>query len=293
MNYEILKMDNMGRGITYVDDLITFVPKTIIGDVVELKVVKKSKKYNLAKVENYVKRGPKYQECNCPYYDRCGGCDLLNLNYHDQCLYKINRVKELFLKYANTVINPEFINSNQYEYRNKVTLTIKDRKVGLIDLDNSVIGIKACLILKPVISDFITKVALFNINNGKVVVRANYNDELLISIDTKDKVTIPEFPDFKIAGIVVNDKVLKGSKDFIDQVNNLYFKVSYNSFFQVNSKINEELFNIINRNISNNDTVLDLYCGVGTLSINASLKAKEVIGIEIIKNAVNYARENK
>ncbi|MBO4245535.1 MAG: class I SAM-dependent RNA methyltransferase [Bacilli bacterium] len=292
MKVRIEKMDNQGRGIVYVDNLITFIPKTIIGDLVEIEIVKKSKKYHEARAINYLERGPLYKECNCPYYDKCGGCDLLNLSYLDQTNYKLKRVKELFLKYANELVEPVFISANQFEYRNKVTLTIKNGKVGLIGLDNEVIGIKRCLLLKPVISDFISSVDKFNINDGRVVIRANYNDELLIAIDTNDKIEIPAFNDFKIAGIILNDQVVKGDKSFIDKVNNLLFKVSYNSFFQVNSLINEELFKLINNYINNDDVVLDLYCGVGTLSINASLKAKEVIGIEIVKNAIIDANLN-
>ena len=292
MNVRIEKMDNQGRGIAYVNNLITFIPKTIIGDLVEIEIVKQNKKYNEAKVINYLERGPLYKECNCPYYNRCGGCDLLNLSYHDQINYKKQRVKELFLKYAHELVEVDFISSTQFNYRNKVTLTIKDGKIGLIDLDNEVIGVKSCLLLKPVINDFIKYVNDFNIIDGRVVIRSNYNDELLISIDTNDKIEIPLFNDFKIAGIILNDQVIKGDKSFIDKVNNLLFKVSYNSFFQVNSLINEELFKLINKYINKDDTVLDLYCGVGTLSINASFKAKEVIGIEIVKNAIIDANLN-
>ena len=293
MKYEIVKMDNMGRGITYVDDLITFVPKTIVGDIVELKIVRSKKKYNEAQVINYVKRGSLYKDAICPYYNQCGGCDLMNLKYTDQLNYKKDRVKDLFLKYANTKVNPVIINKNQLGYRNKITLQINNGTIGLVDLNNQVINIKYCNIAKDSINNFIKELNNFKIKNGKVVIRSNYNDELLVWFQTNDDLVIPNLKDFKIAGIVKNDQVVVGDNNFIDKVNDLYFKVSYNSFFQVNNLINEELFNIINNHINKDDKVLDLYCGVGTISINASLKAKEVIGIEIVKNAIIDATLNK
>ena len=293
MKYEIIKMDNMGRGITYVDDLITFVPKTIIGDIVELKITKSKKKYNEAIVVNYLKRGPLYKDAICPYYNKCGGCDLMNLKYADQLNYKKERIKDLFLKFANTKVNPIIINKNQLCYRNKVTLHINNGVIGLIDINNQLINIKYCNIVRDAINNFIKVLKDFNVKNGSVVIRSNYNDELLIWFKTNDDVVLPDLTGYKIAGIVKNDKVIMGANYFIDKVNNLYFKVSYNSFFQVNSLINEELFNIINNNIDNNDCLLDLYCGVGTLGINASLKAKEVIGVEIVKNAISDAVLNK
>ncbi len=293
MKYEIVKMDNMGRGITYVDGLITFVPKTIVGDIVELKIVHSKKKYNEAQVINYVKRGSLYKDAICPYYNQCGGCDLMTLKYIDQLKYKKDRIKDLFLKYANTKVNPVIINKNQLGYRNKITLQINNGVIGLVDLNNQVINIKYCNIAKDSINNFIKIIKDFKVNNGKVVIRVNYNDELLIWFQTNDDLVIPDLKDFKIAGIVKNDQVVVGDNNFIDKVNDLYFKVSYNSFFQVNNVINEELFNIINNHINKGDKVLDLYCGVGTISINASLKAKEVIGIEIVKNAIIDATLNK
>ena len=293
MKYEIVKMDNMGRGITYVNDLITFVPKTIIGDVVELEIVKENKKYNEARVTNYLKRGPLYQDQICPYYHLCGGCDLMNLNYHHQLMYKEERLKDLFLKYANTKVDPIIISKSELNYRNKITLKVINGEIGLIDLDNHLINIKYCHLVKDSINNIIKVLPDFKIKNGSVVIRSNYNDELLIWIVSDDKIVMPDLTDLKVAGIVLNDETIYGENHFIEHINNLYFKVSYNSFFQVNNLINGELFNIINHHIDDNESVLDLYCGVGTLGINASLKAKEVVGIEIVKNAIIDATLNK
>ena len=68
--------------------------------------------------------------------------------------------------------------------------------------------------------------------------------------------------------------------------------MSYNSFFQVNPYICEKLFNLIKDNIDSNSLVLDLYCGVGTLGIVSSSKAKEVLSVEIVKNAVVNGIQN-
>ena len=72
----------------------------------------------------------------------------------------------------------------------------------------------------------------------------------------------------------------------------MLFKETYNSFFQVNRYINIELFRLLKDNIEENSTVLDLCCGVGTLSIVASQKAKKVYGIEIVENAIKDALIN-
>ncbi|MCR5788049.1 MAG: RsmD family RNA methyltransferase, partial [Bacilli bacterium] len=68
---------------------------------------------------------------------------------------------------------------------------------------------------------------------------------------------------------------------------------SYDSFFQVNNLTAGYIFDIISSNINENDEVLDLYSGVGTLSICAAKKAKKVLGVEVVKNAVLNALINK
>ena len=80
------------------------------------------------------------------------------------------------------------------------------------------------------------------LENANVTIRANYNDEVLIIIDSKEKPVILNPEDYKIVGIILNDKCIYGQDNFMDKINNLFFTVSYNSFFQVNNYINSELF---------------------------------------------------
>lgn len=294
MNYEIIKMDNLGRGITYTDNIITFVPKTIIGDIVTLTIIKDKKKYREAVVSKYIKRGSLFNESDCPFYQLCGGCQLRNLSYLETINYKKQRIIDLFNKYLKLTVNPEIVLSKNIDnYRNKLTINIVDGNITLKDINYQDIVIDNCLLVNQEINRFLPILNDFNINNGRVIIRCNYLNELLISIDTKDKVTIPNLDNFKIKGIIVNNKVLVGDKSFIQEVNNLKFNVSYDAFFQVNNDINEELFKYIKDNLNSDDVLLDLYCGVGTLGINASFKVKEVLGIEIVENAILDAIKNK
>lgn len=79
-----------------------------------------------------------------------------------------------------------------------------------------------------------------------------------------------------------------------DVLGDFVFKVSPNSFFQVNPIQAEALYNIAleNANITKEDIVFDLYCGIGTISLFASKYAKKVYGIEIVKQAVEDAKQN-
>jgi len=89
-------------------------------------------------------------------------------------------------------------------------------------------------------------------------------------------------------------KTLFGSGHIIDTLCGLEFKISPLSFFQVNPRQAEVLYNkaIEYAGLSGSQTVLDAYCGVGTISLIASKAAAKVYGIEEIPAAINDAKEN-
>lgn len=89
-------------------------------------------------------------------------------------------------------------------------------------------------------------------------------------------------------------RVLSGKGYIRDILCGVEFKISAKSFYQVNPMQTETLYAkaIELANISNNDLVLDAYCGIGTIGLIASRKAKNVIGVEIVKEAVVDAINN-
>ena len=79
-----------------------------------------------------------------------------------------------------------------------------------------------------------------------------------------------------------------------DYLGEYCFKISPLSFYQVNPVQAEALYNIAieNANITPDDVVFDLYCGIGTISLFAAKYAKKVYGIEIVEQAIEDAKEN-
>ncbi len=290
------KFDDFGQGITFVDDVITFVPNTIPGDIVDIKIVKKKKKYNVGKVINYIKLSKDRIDYKCPYFNKCGGCVLQSISYDATINFKLNKVINLFNKY-NLDIKPEIVkNPSDYNYRNKIKLMVIDGKIGYFETNShTLVEINECIIASKAINKVIPLLKNFNIINGNIVIRCNLNDEILIIIESNDKLNIDIDvlkEKIKLVGIVVNNKTIYGDNFLIECINDIYYKISYDSFFQINPYVASILFNIIKGNIDKTDIVLDLFCGVGTLSLNAALNANEVIGVEIVPNAVLNAIYN-
>ena len=296
-NIKIEKLDNQGRGICFIDNKITFVSNTLPNEIVNIKLTKQNKKYNEAIVTKYIETSSSRIKTKCPYYNECGGCDLMHLSYKDTLNYKKEKLENILKKYSNIETNIEIIPSNNnLNYRNKITLKVIDSKYGYyISNTHKLVEIDNCLLAEPAIQKFIKDINKLNVINGEVVIRTNYNSELIIIIKTEDNI-LPDIEylkqNHKIVGIVLNDKILIGDNHFIEIINHQLFNVSYDSFFQINRDICSKLFNLINNHIKENETILDLYCGVGTLGINASSKAKKAYGIEIVKNAVLNAISN-
>ncbi|MDO5062893.1 MAG: 23S rRNA (uracil(1939)-C(5))-methyltransferase RlmD [Peptostreptococcaceae bacterium] len=150
-----------------------------------------------------------------------------------------------------------------------------------------------------------------------VVRKGHHTDELLINLVTTSQMD-PDLTDYvellraldtqsTIVGILqtINDsfsdavlcdelKVLYGRDHFYEKLLGLTFKISPFSFFQTNSACAEilyqEVLNLLGD--SKNKTLFDLYSGTGTIGMLASTRVKNVIGIEIIEEAVKMANEN-
>ena len=292
--YKITSLNNQGLGICYVNNKITFVYNTLIGDVVDIEIIKTTSKYNIAKVKNYLKRSDSYKASFCKYSSTCGGCNFLNMSYEDTLVYKREKVEHVLKKFANIDEYVAIVSSdNRYNYRNKITLQVQNKEIGYYTYNtNEIVAIDNCLIAKDSINQIIPILKEFNVNNGKIIVRCNYIDELLIHIITDDRVKIPTNLPSNIKGIIVNSKTLYGDNFLIDKIGDKYFKLSYDSFFQVNNYVSSIIFDLIDKHILKDENILDLYCGVGTLGLSTYIKDKKLYGIEIVENAINNAIYN-
>lgn len=292
MKVEIVKLDDFGRGICFVNNKVTFVPNTIPGDIVNIKIVKENKKYNEAILIDLVKTSSKRIDAPCPYFGICGGCSLQTLPYDLGISYKKDKVINYFKK-IGLIIAPNVIpNDIPYNYRNKITLKVVNGEIGYFKLNShSVVEVNKCLLAEECINDVISIVCGMGIINGEVIIRSNYKSEILIIINSKDKINTTNISS-NIKGIILNDEVIYGNDYFYEEINNIKYKVSYKAFFQVNRNVASKMFKLVEDFTNNNDCVLDLYSGVGTLGLSASKKTKNVLGVEINKDAVKDANEN-
>lgn len=90
------------------------------------------------------------------------------------------------------------------------------------------------------------------------------------------------------------DKLLAGKEHIKDQLNGITFNISAHSFYQVNPLQTEKLYKAVveGANLTGKETVIDAYCGIGTISLTLAAKAAKVYGVEIVPEAVIDAKLN-
>ena len=293
--YQVLieKLDDFGRGIAHINNKVVFIANALPEELVEIKIINDKKSYMEASVVKYIKLSKDRIESMCPYFEACGGCSLIHLNYEDTLKFKQNKIKNLLKKYKiNYDKELEIVkNDNPLYYRNKVSLKIENGHLGYYEENtHKLLEIKECMMAKHSINEVIKNYQLLNLKDAKLTIRSNYNDEILIIIEANAKeynIELAKLKEkIKLVGIIYNGITIYGENFFYERINGKLFKVSYNSFFQINENITNKLFALIENNIDKDSTVLDLYSGVGTLGIVASSKDQTVYSIEIIKNAV-------
>ena len=146
-----------------------------------------------------------------------------------------------------------------------------------------------------------------NINELMVnLITYDYDERLMNEYSTEMKTLFPEVTTLLNslstgkAQVAVSEKsiVLYGKGYIIEKLNNgsneFSFKISPNSFFQTNTKQSEKLYKTMMSfaDFDKNDTVYDLYCGAGAISLFISDRVKSVTGVELVSDAIENAKEN-
>ena len=296
--YKIDSLDHYGRGITRINNKTTFVDNALPNEIVELKINKDKKNYAEASVLKYIKTSKDREKVECPYYNDCGGCNIMHLSYENQLKFKQNKINNIINKYLNekTKINNIVSSKNNYNYRNKVTFQVKESIGFYKDSSYELTDIENCLISDELINSSIKYLNKLDLESIKKITCRTSLNKLMIIIETNDKkINIDSLKE--IANSIylkLDNKYIHifGDKYLYEKLGNYKYIISPDSFFQVNIDICKKLYNKIKDYVGINKNVLDLYCGTGSIGIFVS-ENNTVIGIEKNESAIKDALENK
>jgi 23S rRNA (uracil1939-C5)-methyltransferase len=130
-NVRITDIGAEGNALARVDNLVVFVPMLIPGDVVDIRVIKKRKKYLEGKVVKFHEYSPDRIEPRCKHFGVCGGCKWQHLPYNLQLKFKEKQVRDNLTRIGKIdlpEIKPIVGSSEIFMYRNKLEYTFSNKR---------------------------------------------------------------------------------------------------------------------------------------------------------------------
>lgn len=319
-----------GFGVVKVNGFPLFVKGMLQGEKGELIVTFVKKSFGFAHLRTRLKTSPKRVTPPCPIANQCGGCQLQHMHYDEQLRFKKEQVQNAMQRIAKlTLPIHDVIGMNAYEnYRNKGQIPVGLTQTGDVVTGfyrihtNDIVNTDTCRIQSTKINEVlrVMRTLFKNYQNANVfrhllIKHAFVSNEIMVVwiVRTKSFVHKEEMkndllraiPEIKSVILNINtrtdnvilgetEELLYGTNFITDALKNLKFHISSKSFYQVNPAQTQVLYEraLSYCKLTGHELVIDLYCGVGTISMFLAQQAKKVIGIEIIPQAIQDAKEN-
>ena len=321
-----------GLGVARIDGQAVFVHRALRGEDCDVLLLKVLKNAAFGKAVKVHEPSPHRVEPDCPYYGKCGGCDFRHMDREEELYAKKTRVQDALWRIGGSDVQvEEILAGERLHYRNKSQFPIAaDGTVGFYKArSHQVIPVENCLLQKVDTNNVQLKfdryIRLYNVScydertrQGllrHLYVRSNGAGESLVCIFANGRelpheaelVALLREASPRIVGVVlgVNTqptgailgkeyRTLWGTDVLTDELCDLTFRLSVPSFYQVNREMAEVLYAkaVEFAALTGTETVLDLYCGAGTITQVMARHAGRVIGAEIVPEAIEDAKAN-
>lgn len=332
-NVKIEDYDINGYGVCHIENKVVFVVGALKDEECSCVISNIHKKYAFADLIEIIKPSKDRKEPECPFYELCGGCDMMHMKYEVECKIKEGRLAQTFRKFKDCIINPIIQSKEINQYRNKVMMPFTVNKDGDViygfyeKKSHRIVSINQCLISDDITNDMLYFIARYlNIFHIKIydedthkglfrevmIRHTSTNEYMIVLVVTHDydfsvlvKYLKEEFDCIKSIYLNINPektnvvlghkyKLLYGEPVIIEKILSQKFQVSPQSFLQVNHDQCERLYAEALKlaDLRTDMTVIDAYCGMGSITLNIAKRVKKVYGIEIVESAIENAKEN-
>lgn len=312
-----LLIDNMGssgEGVGRLEGLTVFVEGALPGEEIQAQIFKREKRYAKARLVQIERASEHRVAPPCPHFVRCGGCQIMHLDYEEQLRIKRQRVVDALERIGKIEceVGPCIPSPSKLGYRNKVQAQVRDGRMGFYArMSNDLVEVDSCKIHHPIGDRVYQEISKHHLNLKHLLLKtAVSTGEVLVVLVTLEDCREVAKQLMQIPGVVgvvqnLNDRednvvlgkefrLLEGRGYLLERICGLEFKVSPVSFFQVNPAQAENLYReaLALAELKGHETVLDAYCGVGTLALLFAKWCSKVIGVECVEEAIEDAKEN-
>lgn len=282
-----MKIDRIvgdGKGIGFADGKTVFVSRAAPGDTVRARITREHKNVLQGTIERVLTPSPMRIDPACPYYDRCGGCDLMHLAYGDQLATKIGVIEDSLRRIAKLETMPRIrmhASPNEWHYRSRVEFQVlpADSIVGYFAQgSHTIVDVEQCPIAGETVNALLTTLR-DDVAAG--LVPENAREYRAVAGD---------------AGSALEPTSTTRSSTVQQTVGDETYRFSAECFFQANIPIAEMLVRdvmaIAQTALGFSSLALDLYAGVGLFTVPLGKLFKRVIAVESFKPAIRFAEDN-
>ena len=321
---QIQSLSHDGKGVARIDEKATFIQGALAGEKITFRYTNRKKSYDEGLVTSVIEASPDRVQPKCAHYEICGGCSLQHLDADKQIEAKqqvlLDNLEHIGKVSAQSIL-PPLTNDSVWGYRRKARLGVKNvpKKgkvlVGFRERASSFVAdLTLCPVLHPRVGELLPQLSELveglSINAKLPQVEVAMDDDqcvlifrILEGLTDTDAAAIKAFgeahdiiPYTQCGGpdTVIPLSGIPADLHYALPDQNLELGFLPGDFTQVNTDINRKMINraLDMLDLNQNDTVLDLFCGVGNFTLPLATQAGTVVGVEGDEGLVQRAKSN-
>lgn len=312
---QIQSLDYQGLGIAKINGKTWFIENALPSEQVEFKVLEEKRQYGRGQAVKIRQKSASRRTPSCELYGKCGGCQMQHISLELQREAKQHALFHRLQKLQAEEIHfqPMIVGKDKgYRRRAKLSIAIQNGKLAMgfrLQNSNQIIPLVDCEVLVEPLSQLLPKLQILIANwqtkkkLGHIeLVQADNATTLFLrhlgTLSAQDSHNLRQFAEQENLSLFVMSEEnqiehLYGELPYYEiQGLKLYFSVR--DFIQVNAELNQKMVEKALEwlELSNDDRVLDLFCGMGNFTLPIAQLAKSVVGVEGVEPMVEQARKN-
>jgi 23S rRNA (uracil1939-C5)-methyltransferase len=280
---KIEKLVYGGDGLSRIEGEVVFVPYVLPGEIVNAERMGARKHVQRAVLQEIVEASPDRVKAPCPIFTKCGGCQYQHASYESQLRIKRDILVETLQRTGKIQVDPEsilMVPGEPYGYRNRAQFHFEYGRVGFREMGSKkLVPAEQCPILSPKLNQVLAKLNEMARDRrwpGFLESLEAFTDERHVQWNVMESERPVAKHFFEWLAEEIPGTVL-GPLDYL--VNNDEFRVSGQSFFQVNRHLVSSLDEWA-IGPARGETAWDLYSGVGLFSLPLARRFKRVTAVE-------------
>lgn len=311
-------LDANGQGIAHAEGKTIFVKGLLPQETARIRLTEEKRQFAKGEVIKRLTTSEQRIKPHCEYYARCGGCQQQHVPIALQRTTKASVLSHLIKRETGVIISAEpVIAGAEYGYRRRARLGLRYQpEKGLVmgfrqERSNDLVMIKKCPVLKTQLNDLLHPlwtclskltsardlghVEMVLADNGPLVILRH-----LSPLPEHDKQSLRDFSQtYQVTMYLAGDnseiaRLTPIEQEPFYQIEGLNLRFAPTNFIQVNDEINSQMVAqaIEWLDLSLEDRVLDLFCGMGNFTLPIAKRVSEVVGIEGVPALVEMAKKN-